>query len=113
MGGANIPAFQTFFNYVILNIVWTSITIYKYGFKGWLRMIYKNGWRYLILSFCDVEGNYFTVLGFRYVRTVSTQIQADWAADSTTDYNSIRSAHQLLGHRNRRHRILHLPPRPI
>ena len=69
MDNANIPAFQTFFNYVGLNIVWTSVAIYKYGFKGWLRMIYKDGWRYLILSFCDVEGNYFTVLGFRYVCT--------------------------------------------
>lgn len=67
MANANIPAFQTFFNYVLLNIVWTSVTIYKIGFKGWLRMVYKDGWRYLILSFCDVEGNYFTVLGFRYV----------------------------------------------
>jgi hypothetical protein len=71
MDSANIPAFQTFFNYVLLNIVWTSVTIYKYGFNGWLRMIYKDGWRYLILSFCDVEGNYFTVLGFRYVSTDS------------------------------------------
>jgi len=79
MDNANIPAFQTFFNYVILNIVWTSVTIYKYGFKGWLRMIYKDGWRYLILSFCDVEGNYFTVLGFRYTTILSAQLINFWA----------------------------------
>jgi solute carrier family 35, member F1/2 len=83
--GTSIPAFQSFFNYVLLNIVWTSITMYKYGIKGWGRMVYQHGWKCrfshshevqeslqtlrplsdLILSFCDVEGNYFTVLGYR------------------------------------------------
>jgi len=77
--GANIPAFQTFFNYVLLNAVWTSVTIYKYGFKGWAKMVYKYGWRYLILSFFDVEGNYFTVLGFRYTTILSAQLINFWA----------------------------------
>ena len=74
MDNANIPAFQTFFNYVLLNIVWTSVTIYKYGFKGWLHMVRTRGWRYLILSFFDVEGNYFTVLGFRYTTILSAEL---------------------------------------
>src|SRR5215469_2806958 len=47
----------------------------------------------------------------------SLQIQRDQQANrtttTTTDYNSIRAAHQLLGHRNRRRRILRLPPRPL
>jgi solute carrier family 35 protein F1/2 len=43
--GANIPAFQTFFNYVLLNLVWTSVTVYKHGFKKWGYMLYTDGWR--------------------------------------------------------------------
>jgi len=77
--GANIPAFQTFFNYVLLNIVWTSVTMYKYGFKKWYQMIFKDGWRYIILAFLDVEGNYFTVLGYRYTTILSMQLLNFWA----------------------------------
>lgn len=70
--GTSIPAFQTFFNYVLLNLIYTSYTIYKYGFKKWGKLILKDGWRYLILAFFDVEGNYFVVLAYRYVRLLPT-----------------------------------------
>jgi solute carrier family 35 protein F1/2 len=66
--GTNIPAFQTFFNYVLLNLIYTSYTIYKYGIKGWGKMVLKDWWRFIILAFLDVEGNYFVVLAYNYVR---------------------------------------------
>ena len=40
-----MPAFQTFMNYVLLNVIYTSYTIYRYGFKRWFRVILKDGWR--------------------------------------------------------------------
>jgi solute carrier family 35 protein F1/2 len=43
--GANIPAFQSLFNYVLMAIVWSGVCWYKYGFKGWANMIYKRGWK--------------------------------------------------------------------
>lgn len=76
--GANIPAFQTFFNYVLLNLVYTSLTIYKYGFKKWSRVIIKDGWRYFILAFLDVEGNYFIVLAYQYTNLLSAQLFSFW-----------------------------------
>ncbi|KAK5080822.1 hypothetical protein LTR70_000473 [Exophiala xenobiotica] len=79
MEGTNIPAFQSFFNYILLNLIYTSYTIYKYGFKGWGKMLYKDGWKYIILSFCDVEGNYFTVLAYRYTTILSAQLINFWA----------------------------------
>jgi solute carrier family 35 protein F1/2 len=57
--GTSIPAFQSFFNYVLLNIVYTGWTIYKVGFKGWGKIMLKDGWRFFILAFIDVLGNYF------------------------------------------------------
>ena len=54
--GTSIPAFQTFFNYVLLNIVYTGYTIYRYGFKKWAKLLVKDGWKYFILAFLDVEG---------------------------------------------------------
>ncbi|KAF2456374.1 hypothetical protein BDY21DRAFT_346923 [Lineolata rhizophorae] len=77
--GTNIPAFQTFFNYVLLNIIYTSYTIYKYGFKKWGKLLLKDGWRYFILAFMDVEGNYFVVLAYRYTTILSAQLINFWA----------------------------------
>jgi solute carrier family 35 protein F1/2 len=79
MEGTSIPAFQSFFNYVLLNLIYTTYTLYKYGFKGWLRLILKDGWRFFILAFFDVEGNYFVVLAYRYTTILSAQLINFWA----------------------------------
>ncbi|KAF1964165.1 DUF914-domain-containing protein [Bimuria novae-zelandiae CBS 107.79] len=79
MEGTSIPAFQTFFNYVLLNIVYTGYTFYKLGFKGWAKMCLKDGWRFFILAFIDVEGNYFIVLAYRYTTILSAQLINFWA----------------------------------
>lgn len=79
MKGTSIPAFQTFFNYVLLNAVYTSVTLYRYGFKKWGKLILKDGWRYFILAFMDVEGNYFVVLAYRYTTILSAQLINFWA----------------------------------
>ena len=75
----SIPAFQTFWNYVLLNLIYTTFTIYKYGFKGYGRLLWKDGWKYIILAFFDVEGNYFTVLAYRYTTILSAQLINFWA----------------------------------
>lgn len=43
--GAIIPAFQSFFCYVLLGIFWIPITIYKHGWKGYGRMLKDHGWK--------------------------------------------------------------------
>lgn len=43
--GTSIPAFQSFFNYVLLNAIYTGYTIYKYGFKKWGNLLLKDGWK--------------------------------------------------------------------
>ncbi|MCJ1353772.1 MAG: hypothetical protein MMC33_003759 [Icmadophila ericetorum] len=77
--GTSIPAFQNFFNYAVLGIIYTCYTLYKYGVKKWVRLIWKDGWKYIILSFLDVEGNYFTVLAYRYSTILSCQLIEFWA----------------------------------
>lgn len=74
----SIPAFQTFFNYVLLNLVYTSITLYKYGFKKWFRLLWKDGWKYFILAFFDVEGNYFIVYAYQYTTLLSAELFGFW-----------------------------------
>ncbi|KAK4502850.1 hypothetical protein PRZ48_006276 [Zasmidium cellare] len=79
MEGTSIPAFQTLFNYILLNLIYTTFTIYKYGPKKYGMLLWKDGWRYLILAFCDVLGNYFTVLAYRYTTILSAQLINFWA----------------------------------
>lgn len=77
--GTSIPAFQTLFNYVLLALIYTSYTIYSYGFRKYLRLLLVDGWKYFILSFLDVEGNYFTVLAYRYTTLLSAQLLNFWS----------------------------------
>ncbi|KAJ5664971.1 solute carrier family 35 member [Penicillium maclennaniae] len=77
--GWAIPTFQTLLNYVVLTCIFTPYTIYRYGFKGWLRLCYRDGWKYIILAFCDVEGNYFIVLAYQYTTMLSAQLINFWA----------------------------------
>lgn len=51
--GTSIPAFQSLFNYVLLNIVYTGWTIYQYGFRKWTQLIWRDGWKCMsfLLSF--------------------------------------------------------------
>ncbi|CAK7273478.1 hypothetical protein SEPCBS57363_005673 [Sporothrix epigloea] len=78
--GCVIPAFQTLFNYILLAIVYVPLTFY---FKGWRYVVHtvllRDGWKYFILSFLDVEGNYFTVLAYNYTNILSAQLLNFWS----------------------------------
>ncbi|KAJ6782198.1 hypothetical protein PWT90_03703 [Aphanocladium album] len=75
----NIPAFQTVFNYILLFLVYTTIFLVRDGPRAWWRSMVKDGWRYLIMAFLDVEGNYFTVLAYRYTNILSAQLINFWS----------------------------------
>ncbi|KAL2268839.1 hypothetical protein VTJ83DRAFT_3685 [Remersonia thermophila] len=75
----NIPAFQTLLNYALMTLIWLPVTLYRHGPRRWARVVWKDGWRYLILSFFDVEGNYFTVLAYNYTNILSAQLINFWA----------------------------------
>jgi solute carrier family 35 protein F1/2 len=75
----SIPALQTIFNYFLLSLVYLPFTLYKYGFKKLGRIIWVDGWKYFILSFLDVFGNYFTVLAYVYTNLLSAQLLNFWS----------------------------------
>ncbi|KAI4156471.1 MAG: hypothetical protein LQ340_000250 [Diploschistes diacapsis] len=77
--GTSIPAFQSLFNYILLSLIYLSYTLYRYGAKGYASFQLKWGWKYILLSFCDVEGNYFTVLAYRYTTILSATLINFWA----------------------------------
>lgn len=71
---ANIPTFQTLINYILLAVVYTSITLYKYGFKGWFKVVIHDGWKYFLLAGVDVEGNFFLVKAYGYTNLLSAEL---------------------------------------
>ncbi|PSS28345.1 hypothetical protein M430DRAFT_32759 [Amorphotheca resinae ATCC 22711] len=77
--GTSIPAFQTLFNYVVLTAIYTTYTVFTYGPKKYFKLLFVDGWKYIILSFMDVEGNYFTVLAYRYTNILSAQLLNFWS----------------------------------
>ncbi|EJU03675.1 DUF914-domain-containing protein [Dacryopinax primogenitus] len=77
--GWALPTTQTFFLYFILFLIYTPYTVYRYGFKGWATMILKDGYKYIFLAACDVEGNYTVVLAYEYTTLLSCMLLDAWA----------------------------------
>lgn len=110
--GTSIPAFQTLFNYVVLTALYTTYTIWKYGPKKYFKLLLVDGWKYIILSFMDVEGNYFTVLAYRYVRPILPS-HYQHQLTSKTDQPPLRPTNKLLVHNLRRNSLLPPPKSPL
>lgn len=81
LAGANtiIPAFQTLFNYALLAIIWVPIMLHQHGARKCGAIVLRDGWKYFILSFLDVEGNYFTVLAYNDTNILSAQLINFWS----------------------------------
>ena len=77
--GTSIPAFQSIFNYLLLFLIYTTTFLVKEGPVEWGRVAWRHGWKYLIMAFLDVQGNYFTVLAYRYTNILSAQLINFWA----------------------------------
>lgn len=77
-----LPTTQTWFLYFTLFVVYTPYTIYQYGFKGWAKMIMRDGWKYIILAAADVEGNFLVIKAFTYTDLLSCLLLDAWATPS-------------------------------
>ncbi|TCD61781.1 hypothetical protein EIP91_007959 [Steccherinum ochraceum] len=75
----SLPTTQTFFLYFSLLVIYTPYTIYQYGFKGWGKMILRDGWKYFFLAACDVEGNFLVVKAYEYTTLLSCMLLDAWA----------------------------------
>ncbi|KAF9361256.1 hypothetical protein BGX26_004775 [Mortierella sp. AD094] len=74
----SIPTTQSFLNYLVLAIVYTSITIYKKGFSGWIEIMRRRALYYIIFALIDVEGNYFVVKAYNYTSLLSVMLLDAW-----------------------------------
>ncbi|KAJ7043495.1 DUF914-domain-containing protein [Mycena alexandri] len=74
-----LPTTQSVFLYFTLFIVYTPYTMYKYGFTGWAKMVARDGWKYMILAACDVEGNFMVVKAYQFTDLLSCMLLDAWA----------------------------------
>ncbi|KAJ7733248.1 solute carrier family 35 member SLC35F1/F2/F6 [Mycena maculata] len=70
---------QNLFLYFSLFAVYTPYTMYRYGFVGWAKMVFRDGWKYVILAACDVEGNFMAVKAYQYTDLLSCMLLDAWA----------------------------------
>ncbi|KAG0272763.1 hypothetical protein BGZ95_011458 [Linnemannia exigua] len=74
----SIPTTQSFLNYLVLGIVYTGITFYKVGFRGWIEILRRRGLYYIVFAVIDVEGNYFMVKAYNYTSLLSAMLLDSW-----------------------------------
>ncbi|KAF9324577.1 hypothetical protein BG006_000403 [Podila minutissima] len=74
----SIPTTQSFLNYFVLGVVYTSVTIYKKGFGGWIDIMRRRAFYYMLFAIIDVEGNYFVVKAYNYTSLLSAMLLDAW-----------------------------------
>ncbi|KAF9184844.1 hypothetical protein BGZ51_003109 [Haplosporangium sp. Z 767] len=74
----SIPTTQSFLNYLVLGVVYTAITIYIEGFRGWIMILRRRALYYMLFAFVDVEGNYFVVKAYKYTSLLSAMLLDAW-----------------------------------
>ncbi|XP_053396761.1 solute carrier family 35 member F2-like isoform X2 [Mercenaria mercenaria] len=72
--GVNIPTAQSFFNYVLLCLVFTTILSCRREGRSMCEILRKWGWRYFLIAIVDVEANYLVVKAYAYTTVTSVQL---------------------------------------
>ncbi|CAG8750188.1 36517_t:CDS:2, partial [Racocetra persica] len=72
------PTVQNFLTYFVLFITCTPITIDKYGLEGFLKMMKIRAWKYILIAFMNVQGNYLIVKAFEYTSALSLMLLDAW-----------------------------------
>lgn len=72
--GVNIPTAQSFFNYVLLCLVFMIILCCRKERRSLWEILRCWGWRYLLIAIVDVEANYLVVKAYAYTTVTSVQV---------------------------------------
>ena len=67
-----IPTSQSFLNYVLLGVVYTTaLACHPGDFKSRLK---ERGWKYFLLALFDVEANFLVLKAYQYTNLTSIQV---------------------------------------
>ncbi|KAG7234894.1 hypothetical protein INR49_003631 [Caranx melampygus] len=69
----NTPMLQSFLNYTLLCVTYTTMLICRKGDGNILQILKGRWWKYLLLGLVDVEANYTVVKAYQYTTLTSVQ----------------------------------------
>uniref|UniRef100_A0A8B9P7N4 Solute carrier family 35 member F2 n=1 Tax=Apteryx owenii TaxID=8824 RepID=A0A8B9P7N4_APTOW len=70
----NTPMFQSFINYSLLLLVYTTMLAFRTGNDSLLQILKQRWWKYVFLGLADVEANYMIVKAYQYTTLTSVQL---------------------------------------
>ncbi|XP_063061112.1 solute carrier family 35 member F2 [Engraulis encrasicolus] len=68
------PMLQSFLNYSLLCLTYTSLLICRRGDGNILQILKQKWWKYFLLGLVDVEANYTVVKAYQYTTLTSIQL---------------------------------------
>ncbi|XP_029028487.1 solute carrier family 35 member F2 isoform X2 [Betta splendens] len=68
------PMLQSFLNYALLLLSYTTILSTRKGDKNILQILKTKWWKYLLMGLADVEANYAVVMAYQYTTLTSIQL---------------------------------------
>ncbi|XP_008294423.1 solute carrier family 35 member F1 [Stegastes partitus] len=71
---ANTPVFQSFLNYILLFLVYTTTLAVRQGEGNLLAILKQRWWKYMILGLVDIEANYLVLKAYQYTTLSSVQL---------------------------------------
>uniref|UniRef100_A0A3Q4HBT4 Solute carrier family 35 member F2 n=1 Tax=Neolamprologus brichardi TaxID=32507 RepID=A0A3Q4HBT4_NEOBR len=70
----NTPMLQSFLNYLLLTVTYTTMLLCRTGDGNFLQILKRRWWKYLLLGLVDVEANYTVVKAYQYTTITSIQV---------------------------------------
>ncbi|KAM4627709.1 solute carrier family 35 member F2-like [Polymixia lowei] len=70
----NTPMLQSFLNYALLCVTYTTMLLCRTGDGNILQILKSRGWKYFLLGLVDVEANYAVVKAYQYTTLTSIQL---------------------------------------
>ncbi|XP_033930314.1 solute carrier family 35 member F2 isoform X2 [Melopsittacus undulatus] len=70
----NTPMFQSFINYSLLLLVYTTMLAFRTGSDSLWQILKQRWWKYILLGLADVEANYMIVKAYQYTTLTSVQL---------------------------------------
>ncbi|XP_070773712.1 solute carrier family 35 member F2-like [Enoplosus armatus] len=72
--GVDTPMLQSFLNYALLLLVYTTILSTRKGDRNILQVLKTKWWKYLVMGLADVEANYTVVKAYQFTTLTSIQL---------------------------------------
>lgn len=72
--GVETPMLQSFLNYALLLLVYTSVLATRKGEQSFWRALKGNWWKYPVMALADVEANYTVVKAYQFTTLTSIQL---------------------------------------